>query len=133
MFFPFGTRALILHLIYIDVHKIPHGPLCIKFPRHEFIFLHWPLHPSSSFLGLSIVDSLNLTKSTRRFKYYLISIDFVKIDARDVNYLSPSYDRDVNLPPPYGSVSMDVPKEHGHLWITWIRCVTATIGVQQKQ
>ena len=70
------------------------------------------LHPSPSFIGLTIIDALRLTKSRKISKSDLASIDFDYIDVRDVKYL-PSYFNDnvLFLLPP---VALRVPSTHDH-------------------
>ena len=60
-----------------------------------------PLHPSSSSIRLTMVDALKLTKSRKRSKSDLASIDFDNIDVRNVKYLPSSFNGDVLflLPP----------------------------------
>ena len=72
-----------------------------KLPFHGIPSSRPPLHHSSFFLHLSIVDALKLTKSGRRSKSNLTIIDFDSIDVCDVKYLLFTFDGDVLfvLPP----------------------------------
>lgn len=72
-----------------------------------------------------------MTKSRRMSKYDFTTIDFDNIDIHDVKYL-----------PLFMMVMFCMCYPHYlwmlivHmvvLWETWIRCVTATLGVQQNQ
>ena len=57
--------------------------------------LHFPLHPSPSFVRVTIVDALKFTNSRKKSKLDLASIDFDKIDVRDVKYLPSFFNGDV--------------------------------------
>src|SRR6202022_2032965 len=72
---------------------------------------HPPLHPSPSSTRLTMVDALKLTKSRKRSKSDLASIDFDSIDVREVKYLPSSFNGDVLflLPP----VALKAPSTYG--------------------
>jgi hypothetical protein len=77
---------------------------------------------------LTIVDALKLTKSRKRSKSNLASIDFESIDVRDVKYLPASFNSDVLFLLPH--VALKAPNTYGclmdnmdkmcdsHLWCT---------------
>ena len=89
--FYFRTRILSQHLVSIDVHKTPHVPLYMKLPHHRSPSPCPPFQLSPSCLGLSIVNTLKLTKSRRRSKYDFNTTNFDSIDACDVKYLPPFF------------------------------------------
>lgn len=86
---------------------------------------------SSSSLCMSIVNILNLTKSRRRLKSNLTTINFDYIDVHDAKYLPPSFNSELLFVLSHCLwvllVHMVV------LWMARIICMTATLGIQQKQ
>jgi hypothetical protein len=119
----------------VDVNKTPHNSSYMKLLRHGARSQRPPLHPSSSSSSFNIVDTLKMTKSKRRSKSNLTTINFDSIDIRDIKYLPPSFDGDVIfiLPPIAVDVSstsgrsMDAMDKmcDGHPW-----CTTKTTNIQ---
>ena len=110
-------------------------PLSIKFACRDTPSQRPPLHPSSSSIGLTIIDALKFTKSRKRSKSDLASIDFENIVVRNVKYLPSSFDGDIlfvlppvplGVPSAYGR-SMDGMDKmcDGHPW-----CTTKTTNIQ---
>ena len=110
--FSYIPRTHTQPLVPTNVHKIPCSPLCMRLTRHGPHFPCPSLHPSSSSLGLKIVNALKLIKYKRRSKFDLTTIDFDSIDVLDVKYLPPSFDGDILFVLPL--VSMNVPNVYSH-------------------
>ena len=111
------------------------SPLYKKFVCHDTPSQRPPLHPSPSSIGLTIIDALKFTKSRKRSKSDLTTIDFENIMVRDVKYLPSSFDGDIlfvlplvplGVPSAYGR-SMDGMDKmcDGHPW-----CTTKTTNIQ---
>ena len=79
----------------IGVAKSPCGPMYKTVVPHISPSQRPPLHPSPSFVGLTIIDALKLTKSRKIPKPNFSSIDFDNIDVRYVKYLPSSLNDDV--------------------------------------
>ena len=110
--FPFKSVHSTPSQLPIDVAKSPCGLMYKTVVPHISHFQRPPLHPSPSFIGLTMVHALKLTKSRKKSKSDLVSIDFDYINVRDVKYLPSSFNGDVLflLPP----VSLKVPSMYGH-------------------
>lgn len=123
------TPTPINESVYVD--KSPYNPLCMRLAPHGIP----PFYLGSSSLGLNIVEALKLTKSRRRSKSNLTTVDFDNINVCDVKYLPTSYDGDVLYVLPF--VSMGVLIVYGcfrngmekmcvgHPW-----CIIKTISIQ---
>jgi hypothetical protein len=119
----------------MDLPKSPYSPLYVKMAHHGSVSQRPPLHNFSSSVSMNIVDALKQTKSRKRSKSDLASIDFDSIEVRDVKYLPSSFDGDILfvLPPvPFGvpsayGRSMDGMDKmcDGHPW-----CTTKTTNIQ---
>ena len=134
-YFPYKTKPSNPVLVSVDVDKIPYNSLYMKLFRHGASSQPPPLHLSSSSSSFHIVNALKMTKSKRRSKSDLTTIDFDSIDVRDVKYLPPSLDGDVifillpiavDVSNMYGR-SMDGMDKmcDGHPW-----CTTKTTNIQ---
>ena len=109
----------------MDVDKTPSSPLYMRLARHGTPSQRPPLHPLASSSNLNIVEALKLTKSKKRSKFDLTTIDFDNIDVRDVKYLPPSFDGDIFVLPLWqwefqGRVVVP--------WMAWTRYVMDTLG-----
>ena len=104
--FPFKSLHSTSSQFSIHVAKFPCGPMYKRLVPHISPSQRPPLHPSPSSIGLTIVDTLKLTKSRKRSKSDLASIGFDNIDVCDVKYLPSSFNGDVLfLLPPCGTYS----------------------------
>jgi hypothetical protein len=133
--FPFRSVHSTIFRLPIHVAKSPCGLMYKKVVSQISPSQRPPLHPSPSSTGLTVVDALKLTKSRKKSKLYLASIDFDTIDVREVKYLSSSFNGDIlfllppmtlKVPSPYGR-SMDGMDEmcDGNPW-----CTTKTTNIQ---
>ena len=77
-------------LLPMHIAKSPCSPMYGRLVHYNTPFQRPPLHPSPSSIRLTIVDALKLTKSRKKSKSYLASIDFDNIDVYDMKYL-PSF------------------------------------------
>ena len=125
--FSYRTRSLPSPLASTNVHETPCGLLCMKLPHYRHTSLCPPVYHFSSCLDLSIVHALKLTKSRKISKYDLITINFDTKDVRNIKYLQPSFDSDVLYMFP--QCLMVILVCVAVIWMAWIRCITATLGV----
>ena len=109
--FPFRSVHSTPSQLPIHVAKSPCGRMYKRVVPQISSSQRPPLHPSPSSIGLTMVDALKLTKSRKRSKSDLASIDFDSIDVCDVNYLTSSLNGDVLflLPP----VTLNAPSTYG--------------------
>jgi hypothetical protein len=126
--FPFRSVYSIHSKLPIHASKSPCGPTHKSVVPQILPSQRPPLHPSPSSTWLTMVDALKLTKSRKKSKSDLASIDFDSIDVRDVKYLPSSFNGDVLflLPP----VALKIPSTYsrsmdgmdkmydGHPWCT---------------
>lgn len=135
-FFFRKTRTPISTSLFpIDVDNFPCNLPRTKLPPHGSPSLRLPLYISSFVLHLSIIDALKLTKSRRRSKSDLMTIDFDSIDLHDIKLLPPSFDCDVlfvlsslfiGFSSAYGCSMDSIDKMcEGHHW-----CATKIINIQ---
>ena len=129
--FPIRNTTPTPSKVLVDVDKTPSSPLYMRLVYHGTPSQRPPLHPCVSSSSLNIVEVLKLTKSRKRSKSNLTTIDFDNIDVRDVKYLPPSFDGDIFFCCPRRQREfqgcMAVP------CMAWIRCVMDTLSAQQKQ
>ena len=92
--------------------KSSFSPICNTLVHRMTLSQRPPLHPSSSSIGLTIVDALKFTKSRKMSKLDLAFIDFNNIDVRDVKYLPSFFYCDVIFVLPL--VALGVPNTYGH-------------------
>ena len=109
--FPFKSVHSTPSELLIHVAKSPCSPIYRGLVLQVSHSQRPPLHPSPSFIGLTIVDALKLTKSRKKSKSDLASIDFDSIDVRNVKYLSSSFNDDVLFLLPL--VALKVPSMYG--------------------
>jgi hypothetical protein len=133
--FPFRSVHSTPSQLPLHVAKSPCGLMYKRVVPQNSPSQRPPLHPSPSSTGLTMVDALKLTKSRKRSKSDLASIDFDSIDVREVKYLPSSFNGDVlfllppvalKAPSTYGR-SMDGMDKmcDGHPW-----CTTKTTNIQ---
>jgi hypothetical protein len=77
-----------------------------------------------------MVDALKVTKSRKRSKSDLASIDFDSIDVQDVKYLPSSFNGDVLFLLPLWHLKLQV--RMAAQWTAWTRCATVTLGAPPK-
>ena len=133
--FPYKAKPSNPVFVFVDVDRTPHSSLYIKLVCHGSSSQRPPLHPHSSSSCFNIVDALKMTKSKRRSKYDLTTIDFDTIDVCEIKYLLPSFDGDVIFI--LSPINVDISSTYmrsmdgmnkmcdGHPW-----CTTKTTNIQ---
>lgn len=82
--FPFRSMTPTPSRISVHVDKTPYTPFYMRLALHDSPFQRPPLHHFSSSSSLNIVDALKLTKSRKRSKSNLATIDFDNIDVHNI-------------------------------------------------
>lgn len=80
----------------VNVDKSPCHPLYMRLARQGTPSRRSPLHPLSSLSNMIIVDALKLTKSRKRCKYDLATIDTDIVDFGKSDFATTDTDTDTD-------------------------------------